>query len=99
LHEDGTRCNVGHVLEWDPYALVILAWQINGDYKYDPELITEVEVHFIAEGPKTTTIKFEHKNLGRMSGVKAVAEMDYGWGWILQLYKAHIESQIPINSQ
>ncbi len=99
LHEDGSRCDVGHVLEWDPYAQVVLAWQINGNYKYDPNLITEVEVRFIAEGPKTTTVKFEHKNLGRMSGVKAVAEMDYGWGWILQLYKTHIETEIITNNQ
>ncbi len=99
LHEDGTRCNVGHVLEWDPYALVVLAWQINGDYRYDPKLITEVEVRFIPDGPKTTKVKFEHKNLGRMGGSKAIESMDYGWGWILQLYKVHIESQIPINNQ
>jgi uncharacterized protein YndB with AHSA1/START domain len=92
LHEDGNEVNVGHVLEWDPYALVVLAWQINGDYQYDPELITEVEVHFIPEGPKTTKIKFEHKNLDRLGGSKAIESMDYGWGWILQLYKTHIES-------
>ncbi len=77
-----------------PTALVVLAWQINLrlHYKYDPDLITEVEVCFISEGPKMTKVKFEHKNLARMGGSKAVESMDYGWGLILQLYKAHIGS-------
>src|SRR5580704_9837064 len=46
-HEDGSEVNVGYVLEWDPYGLLILIWQINGDYQYDPQLLTEVEVQFI----------------------------------------------------
>jgi len=91
LHEDGSRCDVGYVIEWTPYSFVALAWQINGTYQYDPDLITEVEVHFIPEGPKTTRVKFEHKNLWRMIGDKSIADMDYGWGLILQLYKARAE--------
>jgi hypothetical protein len=92
LHEDGNEVNVGHVLTWDPYALLMLAWQVNGDYQYDPNLITEVEVRFIPEGANTTKVKFEHRNLDRMGGSKAIESMDYGWGWILGLYKTHIES-------
>src|SRR5687767_10307076 len=60
-HEDGSECNVGHVLTWRPNDLIVLAWQINGDFQYDPNLITEVEVQFIPVGPSTTHVKFEHK--------------------------------------
>jgi hypothetical protein len=92
-HEDGSEVNVGYVLEWDPYAQLILAWQINADYKYDPRVITEVEVQFIPESEKQTRIKFEHKNLERLGGgSKPIGDMDEGWGWILQLYKTFIES-------
>jgi uncharacterized protein YndB with AHSA1/START domain len=86
-HEDGSEADAGYVMQWQPHDLLILAWQINGDFQYDPELITEVEVHFIAEGPKTTKIKFEHKNLTRLGGSKALESMDEGWGYILDLYK------------
>src|SRR5665213_2639776 len=51
-HEDGSEVNVGYVLEWDPYTQVVLAWQIDGNFKCDPTLLTEVEVKFIPEGPK-----------------------------------------------
>ncbi|MGN6637446.1 MAG: SRPBCC family protein [Mucilaginibacter sp.] len=87
-HEDGSKVNVGHVLAWDPYGRLILAWQINGEYQYQPDLITEVEVNFIPEGPKTTRVKFEHRNLDRLAGgSKAIAEMDEGWRYIMNLYK------------
>ena len=86
-HEDGSEANIGHVLQWEPNGLLVLAWQINGDFQYAPELITEVEVHFIAEGPKTTKVKFEHKDLNRLGAGKTVESMDRGWGEILELYK------------
>jgi uncharacterized protein YndB with AHSA1/START domain len=88
VHEDGNEVNVGHVLTWDPYALLVLAWQINGDFKYDADLISEVEVQFISEGTNRTRVKFEHRNLDRLSGgSKVIGDMDKGWGMILELYK------------
>ena len=60
--------------------------QINGDFLFDPELITEVEVHFIPEEPKRTKVKLEHKDLDRLGGGKAIESMDRGWGMILELY-------------
>ena len=93
-HEDGSEANVGKVLTWDPYQNLVLAWQINGDFRFDPELITDVEVQFISEGPRTTRVKLEHKNLDRLGAGKAVESMDEGWGYILDLYKNLMESYI-----
>ena len=86
-HEDGSEQDVGYVLTWAPYGLLVLAWQINGNFQFDPTLVTEVEVVFIAEAPEVTRVKFEHKNLERLGGGKAVESMDEGWGKILDLYK------------
>lgn len=86
-HEDGSEVNVGKVLVWEPYDRLVLAWQINGDFKFDQHLITEVELHFIQEGPSKTRIRFEHRNLERIGGGKAIESMDKGWGQILELYK------------
>jgi hypothetical protein len=87
-HEDGSEVEIGKVLTWDPYTQVILAWQINGNFQYVPELITEVEVNFIAEGPKTTRVELAHRDLQKlMGGSKVIGQMDEGWGMILNLYK------------
>ena len=86
-HEDGSEVNIGYVLVWQPHDVLVLAWQVNGRFEYDPEIVTEVEVQFIASGPRTTLIKFEHKNLARLGEGKAIESMDEGWGMILELYK------------
>jgi uncharacterized protein YndB with AHSA1/START domain len=93
-HEDGDEVSIGHVLAWDPFGLLVLNWQIDGNFKCDPEITTEVEVKFIAEGPKTTRIKFEHKNLERLAGgTKVIDSMDEGWGMMLNLYKNIAENE------
>jgi len=87
-HEDGSEVNVGHILTWDPFRQVILAWQIDGNFQYVPELITEVAVDFIPDGPKTTRVILEHRDLQKlMGGAKVVESMDEGWGMIMNLYK------------
>ena len=87
-HEDGTECNVGKVLVWDPFGRLVLAWQINGNFEYDPDLISEVEVLFHVEEPKLTRVTMEHRDLEKLAGgAKVIGDMDQGWGYILQLYK------------
>ncbi len=93
IHEDGSECNVGHVLQWEPGNRLVLAWQINGDFQYDPLLITEVEVQFIPVDEDKTLIKFEHRNLHKRGGGKAIESMNHGWGMILGLYKQLIMNQ------
>jgi len=56
----------GYVIAWQPPEALVLAWQINAEWQFDPELLTEVEVRFIAEGADTTRIELEHRYLERM---------------------------------
>ena len=35
---DGTDCDWGKVLVWEPPRRLVLAWQINVDWKYEPDL-------------------------------------------------------------
>lgn len=90
-HEDGSEAEVGYVMTYQPIDLFVLAWQINGDFKFDPELITEVVVEFIAEGPRSTRVKMEHRDLQKLGMGKAVESMDNGWGMIMELYKKQAE--------
>jgi uncharacterized protein YndB with AHSA1/START domain len=81
--QDGSEIDVGKVLAWDPPKRLVLAWQITGEWKYDPDFITEVELTFTAEGPKKTRVDLEHRNLSRF-GVATEATrgmFDSPGGW------------------
>lgn len=93
IHKDGSEVNIGKVLVWDPFERLVLNWQIDGNFTFDPNLTTEVEVQFIAKGPASTTIKFAHKNLERLAGgAKVIEGMDEGWGSIVNLFKGIAEN-------
>ena len=91
IGEDGSECGTGHVLAWEPPSRVLLAWRINAEWQYDPDLTTEVEVKFIAEGANKTRVELEHRHLERMGekGETARAQVDSqgGWGAILESFK------------
>jgi len=62
---DGSECQWGHVLAWEPPKRIVLAWDINADWQYQPGFGTEVEVQFLPEGPEKTRVVLEHRKLER----------------------------------
>ncbi|MBV9702375.1 MAG: SRPBCC family protein [Methylobacteriaceae bacterium] len=92
--EDGGECAWGHVLAWDPPSRVVLAWQISGKWKFDPELLTEVEVRFTAEGENATVVELEHRHLDRFGAdaeaVRKSIDSPGGWGGILEHFAAAV---------
>jgi len=89
IGEDGSECEWGEVLVWSPPSRLVLAWRLGSDFKYHPDLLTEVDVKFIADG-EMTRVEFEHRGLERM-GEKAAEtrialDSDGGWTGILKLY-------------
>ena len=81
---DGSQCNWGKVLVWNPPHKLILAWQITAEWQYDPNFLTEVEVNFIEQGQKQTRLTFEHRNIEKF-GAKAEelwSAFDSEGGWI-----------------
>ena len=86
--EDGSQCDWGKVLTWDPPRRLVLAWQLNPEFKYDPSLVTEVQVSFTALGPRRTQVDFEHRNLERFGAAaeRLRKDMDQGWGQILESF-------------
>ncbi|MGP0093419.1 MAG: SRPBCC family protein [Xanthobacteraceae bacterium] len=87
---DGVECEVGKVLVWDPPARLVLGWQLTADWKFDPNLMTEVEVRFIPDGANATRVELEHRDLDRF-GNRADAfrlqiDSPEGWGGLLQLF-------------
>jgi len=67
---DGSECNWGKVLEWEPPGRVVLAWQLDADWRYDPDLITELEIRFVAVAESRTRVELEHRKLENF-GVRA----------------------------
>jgi len=92
---DGSECDVGRVLVWEPPARLVLAWQLTADFKFDAGLITEVEVRFIAEGANATRVELEHRNLERYGeragGFRTTIDSPEGWSGLLQLFKQTAE--------
>ena len=87
--QDGSECTWGKVLVWEPPRRLVLAWQLDGEFTYDPSLVTEVEVQFVALAPGRTRVDFEHRELERLAAVVAGEQgMDAGWGMILAQYAA-----------
>ena len=90
IGEDGQECNWGKVLAWEPPARLLLAWQIDGNWKYDPDLVTEVEVTFTPLGKDTTRVDLEHRNLERFGDkvepVRKAIDSDGGWTQIMKSY-------------
>jgi uncharacterized protein YndB with AHSA1/START domain len=64
---DGTECHWSRVLAYDPPDRVVFSWDINLQWQIetDPEKTSEIEVRFIADGPKRTRVELEHRNLDR----------------------------------
>jgi uncharacterized protein YndB with AHSA1/START domain len=89
VDEDGGTCEWGKVATWDPPRRLVLIWQLGPDFKYDPALVTEVEVTFTTLGPKRTRVDFEHRNIERFGDAaeRLRGLMDTGWGQILASYE------------
>ena len=95
--EDGSECEWGKVLHWEPPARLVLAWQIDGTWKYNPSCVTEVEINFTAVGAAETRVDFEHRYLERLGENAATIRdmLNSGWGGLLDLYANAASSRAP----
>ena len=78
--EDNVETNWGRVLAWDPPQRLLLAWQINASWAYDPSFETELELTFVAEAGGTR-VTMEHRNLERFGDNAAKVAESLGGGW------------------
>jgi uncharacterized protein YndB with AHSA1/START domain len=96
IGEDGSQCNWGKVLAWEPPVRLVLAWQVGPDWKYDPDFITEVEVRFTPLSEGETRVDLEHRNLERfgdkIESIRAQIDSQNGWTAILKLYAEAAEA-------
>jgi DNA-binding transcriptional ArsR family regulator/uncharacterized protein YndB with AHSA1/START domain len=85
--EDGSECDWGQVLIWEPPSRLVLAWQLNSQWRYDPDFVTELEIRFTPEGGGVTRVDLEHRNLDRFGddaqSVREAIDSPEGWTGLL----------------
>jgi uncharacterized protein YndB with AHSA1/START domain len=88
--DDGSTCDWGRVLAWEPHSRLVLTWDINADFQYDPTLQTEIEVRFIAERDASTRVEFEHRRLDRYGDrrdeMRKIFDETGDWGRLLAAF-------------
>ena len=88
--DDDSTCDWGRVLSWEPPSRLVLSWDVSADWQPDPDLKTEIEVRFIAEGNNATRVELEHRKLDRYGArrneMRRIFETEGDWGRLLQMF-------------
>jgi uncharacterized protein YndB with AHSA1/START domain len=96
---DGAECPWGQILLWEPPHRFVMAWMINAQWKYEPDLAksSEVEVRFTPEGDGSTRVDLEHRCFYRMGeggdAMRTGVDSPMGWADLLKMYVEQIEKE------
>lgn len=94
--DDGSTCDWGRVLVWEPPSRLVLTWDINADFQHDPALQTEIEIQFIAEKGGSTRVELEHRRLDRFGErrgeMRNVFDKTGDWGKLLTAFAQTAEA-------
>ena len=92
---DGSECDWGRVLAWEPPGRLVLAWQISAEWQHDASLLTEVEVRFTSENGGTR-VDLEHRllrNFGAKGAeMRATFESPGGWTGMLAAFATRLSA-------
>lgn len=92
---DGTECEWGTMLVWEPPHRFVMAWQITGHWQYEPDVAksSEVEVRFTPEG-SATRVDLEHRFFNRHGAdgdaMRTSVGAPGGWSGLLDLFAAQV---------
>jgi uncharacterized protein YndB with AHSA1/START domain len=88
--EDGSICQWGKVLAWEPPSRLVLSWDVSADWQYDPNLGTEIEINFIVESERRTRVEPEHRRLDRYGArrdeMRSIFDKGGDWGRLLATF-------------
>jgi uncharacterized protein YndB with AHSA1/START domain len=93
---DGTECQWGRVLAFEPPDRILFSWDINPSWRIETDLAktSEVEVRFVADGPGRTRVELEHRHLDRhgdgWDGMRDGVRADQGWPLYLERFAAAV---------
>jgi uncharacterized protein YndB with AHSA1/START domain len=86
--EDGTECDWGTVLAWEPPTRLLLGWHLDATWKFDPRLTTTVEITFTLASAGGTVVTLEHRDLERFgpSAEQVSDRIRHGWPILVNAY-------------
>jgi len=93
---DGSECDWGQVLAWEPPTRLVLAWQVDGTWSYEPEVdnASRVTVSFAALGGQTRlTLVHDEFERHLKAGPHLADGVRDGWGTALHLFADAAGSQ------
>lgn len=94
---DGSICEWGKVLAYEPARRLVIDWQLGTDYRHDPSLHTAVEILFQPDGTGTL-VKLEHRdieNFGpRWEDMRRGIGSAGGWPGIMANYAARAGASV-----
>ena len=95
---DGSECDWGRVLAYDPPHFISLAWQIGADWRHDPDPAhgSIVDVRFTPEGDGTR-VELTHHGFDRHpsggDAVRAAVGGPNGWTSVLAGFQRRASSE------
>lgn len=95
--EDGTECDWGRILVWEPPHRFVMAWNVTPYWGYepDPAKSSEVEVKFTPMGD-STRVDLEHRYFERHGAgadvMRTSIDSPGGWGGLMELFRAEAEA-------
>ena len=91
---EGNETQWGKVLAWEPPRRLLLGWQLNSQWTYDPDFLTEVELTFAPVEGGGALVTLEHRNLERFGAdaEKLAGQLGGGWPQILADFGAYADS-------
>lgn len=88
---EGRESLWGKVLAWDPPRRMLLGWQLDPQFRYDPALLTEAELRFSELAGGGTRVTLQHRQLERF-GAEAGAFADKlrsGWPGMIGCFERY----------
>lgn len=95
---DGTDCDWGSVLVWDPPSRFVMAWKITPGWSFEADTAksSEVEVRFTREADGFTRVDLEHRYFERHGEgsevMRTSVDSPGGWSLILSLFKGQADA-------
>lgn len=88
---DGTECEWGRVVVYEPPSRLVLLWQLDGQWTYDPDPAhaSEIEIRFIPDGSSRTIVELEHRHIERSQFAESLREgvdSPNGWSGLLAFF-------------
>lgn len=87
----GAECDWGRVLVWEPPVRLVVSWQIDYEWQYQPDIsrCSEYEVRFFELTRQRTRVDFEHRGFERhgVPGGQTIRDsVNKGWGGLLERF-------------